>query len=376
MIDIIGGGIGGLTTAIALEQKKIPYRVFEQAPAFQPLGAGIILANNAMQVYQHLGLKATLEQCGNHISTVALTRPNLTPVSTMDLTYFEHRYGVKNTAIHRGTLQQILFDHIPSASLYLNHKLLSIDKEDNAFILRFNNQASKKSHQLLGADGIHSKVRNTFLPGGKIRETDQICWRGVTSFDLPKKYKHTLYEAWGKGNRFGFVQIAEGKVYWYALLSTQKKEPVPLTKELPSHFKDYHSIVSELIAATAIETIHTASITDLYPIKKWYDHHIGLLGDAAHATTPNMGQGACQAIEDAYVLANCLEKYDFNKALKTYQRKRLTKAHNVVNTSWKIGQMAHWSNPISIQLRNLLLSTTPKWVSQKQSTRLFQLSSP
>jgi 2-polyprenyl-6-methoxyphenol hydroxylase-like FAD-dependent oxidoreductase len=111
-IDIIGGGIGGLTTAIALEQKGFKTRVFEQAETILPVGAGIILANNAMQIFEKLGLREILEQNGNPVSSLSITKANLKPLSTVDLSHFENKFNVKNIAIHRGVLQHILMDKI------------------------------------------------------------------------------------------------------------------------------------------------------------------------------------------------------------------------------------------------------------------------
>ena len=109
----------------------------------------------------------------------------------------------------------------------------------------------------------------------------------------------------------------------------------------PTLFKDYDSITQELIANTPKATIHVAELEDVLPLKKWYKKGICLLGDAAHATTPNMGQGACQAIDDAYVLAACLEQTAQEKAFAKFQRTRIAKVSHVVKTSWNFGKMAH-----------------------------------
>jgi len=373
-IDIIGAGIGGLTTAIALKQKGIKTRIFEQTEKIKPAGAGIILANNAMQVYEKLGLKTEITAYGNPISCMHITNANLQPFSSVDLKYFENKYQVQTIAIHRGKLQEILLSQMDKDNIKLGYKLFNVSRDNSEYVLKFKNGKTITTQNLLGADGLNSVVRNSLFSENKVRNAYQICWRGVTEFQLSKKYQHELNEAWGKGDRFGFVQIAPQKVYWYAL-KTYRPDHLQFSREgLPEYFKSYHSIIKEIICSTPIDKIYTSNILDLSPIKKWYGEHVCLLGDAAHAATPNMGQGACQAIEDAYVLSACLQKYELNKAFCEYQRLRMPKAHQVVNTSWAVGKLAHWKNPLAISFRNMLMTLTPNSLSRKQSEKIFRLA--
>ena len=374
IIDIIGGGIGGLTTALALEQKGFKVRIFEQAEEIKPVGAGIIMANNAMQVYQKLGLREQIEKNGNHISSMNITKADLNPISKVDLSYFEKKHHVKNIAIHRGKLQQILVNSLKTSELHLNHHLSNLKQGDNGTLLTFENGHEVKSSILIGADGIGSVVRKQLFPETVIRDAGQICWRGITDFKLPLKYKNELNEAWGRSDRFGFVQIAKDKVYWYALKSFKTNKNEFSGEAIEANFKHYDQIVGELITSTNKNQINTAEISDLKPIFSWYKDNICLLGDAAHATTPNMGQGACQAIEDADVLAQCLEKYKVDDAFKAFQKLRLPKAHQVVKGSWLIGKLAHVNNPVLRRVRNQVMRMTPEVVSRRQSEQIFQIS--
>ncbi len=373
-VDIIGAGIGGLTTAIALSQRGIESRVFEQSGEIKPVGAGIILANNAMQVFDKLGLRQAIEANGNRISSLNITDPFLKQLSSVDLKFFEDKYQVKNIAIHRGKLQQLLAAQLHSDQLHLNKELIGLEASGTSYDLQFSDGSTKSSGLLLGADGIHSVIRKKLFTENKIRNTHQVCWRGLTDHVLPDQYQHELNEAWGKGDRFGFVQIAPGKVYWYALKTFKQNMEEYTINQLEDYFRSYHEVIQTIIQKTPKESIHTAVISDLHPIRKWYRENVCLLGDAAHATTPNMGQGACQAIEDAYVIAACLEKYDLPQAFKEYQRLRMAKAHQVVKTSWMIGKMAHWKNPLARQLRTTLMKATPQSVNRRQSAKLFQLA--
>ncbi|MBG6129033.1 2-polyprenyl-6-methoxyphenol hydroxylase-like FAD-dependent oxidoreductase [Aquimarina sp. EL_43] len=372
-VDIIGAGIGGLTTAIALQQKGIRTRIFEQAENIKPVGAGIILANNAMQMYEKLGLRKIIEDNGNYIASINITKADLNPISKVNLSFFEKKHKVKNIAIHRGVLQQILINELKSNEIHLNHRLKKVKSNDNGYSLTFENGKQIQSSILIGADGLKSVVRQGLFPETIIRNAKQVCWRGVTDFKLPGVYKNELNEAWGKRDRFGFVQIAKDKVYWYALKSFKNDKNEFSVHDIENYFDKYNSVIKSIISSTKKEQINTAEISDLKPTNFWYKEKVCLIGDAAHATTPNMGQGACQAIEDAYILSECLHKYEVDQAFATFQKLRLPKAHQVVKASWMLGKIAHLSNPILIGIRNQLMSMTPSSFNRKQSEHIFQI---
>ncbi len=383
MITIIGAGIGGLTTAIALQKQGIPVKIYEQAPSIKAVGAGIILANNAMQVYKNLGISYLFVTEGNAISSMNIVTPQLKVISKADLQYFEEKYRVKNTAIHRGTLQKLLVEELDEGTLELGKQLQSVKRITNSedtgdgnqqnFQLTFTDGTTTTAAYLIGADGIESQVRQQLFPATEIRYAQQVCWRGLTNFTLPPEYRHELNEAWGKGTRFGFVQIAPNTVYWYALKSYHTVHKFGLHM-LEGFFADYHALIREIIKHTPKEKIHTAEITDLKPHKTWHIPQAVLIGDAAHATTPNLGQGACQAIEDAHVLANCFVNYpSFDEAAQKFQELRIKKAHQIVNTSWTIGKVSHLNNGFLIMLRNTAMRMLPKSASRKQSAQIFEL---
>jgi 2-polyprenyl-6-methoxyphenol hydroxylase-like FAD-dependent oxidoreductase len=373
-ISIIGGGIGGLTTAITLHQRGLPIVVYESAPEIKAVGAGIIIANNAMQVFKDLGIDHHITQAGNRISDIKITDQQLKPLSLVSLAKYEQQYGVYNVAIHRGTLQQILADALGYEHIQLNKRLSSITQQNKVFSLGFDDQTHTDTHLLIGADGIKSVVRQQLFPPSYIRNAQQICWRGLCTLALATHYQHEINEAWGKGRRFGFVKINEQQVYWYALVN-KKTTNSPTSEQLLNIFADFHRAIRDIIAATESSQIIENDIIDLQPIYQWQQKGVCLLGDAAHATTPNLGQGACQAIEDAYILGKLLDKgKTLEQAFPEYERLRLKKAHAVVQKSWTLGKIAHWENPFLIGLRNFVLRITPASVNQKQSDDLFDLS--
>lgn len=196
-----------------------------------------------------------------------------------------------------------------------------------------------------------------------------MCWRGWVEFDLPEKFHHEAFESWGKAKRFGFVKISDKKVYWYALINEGRSKG---SHTLVENFKDFHPLIIKILEATPNENVILNDITDLSPIPKWYAENLCLIGDSAHATTPNMGQGACQAIEDAYIIGQLLESSkDFNSVFEKFQNIRRKKVDYVVNTSWKIGQISQWEKGNS--LRNFFLRLIPESTNQKLVEKIIQL---
>lgn len=374
-ITVIGAGIGGLALAISLQKKGIPTEIFEAAPQFGEVGAGINLAINAMQIFEKLGFAEAIYEAGHHIKVMNITDEQFSPLSQIPLTEFEQEFGVKSTAIHRATLHNILVSQLSNTPVHLNKKLRTIAKKDQGFQLTFEDGSTHKAAIVIGADGIHSVVRQQLFPPSELRQAKQICWRGVTAFPLSKAHQNQLTEAWGKGKRFGYGWIADGLVYWYALTDFKKDFRQEFANvDLEKLFEDFHPLVKKIIQATPKKQIITNEMLDLKPVKKWSLGRASLLGDAAHATTPNMGQGACQAIESAWALSHLLAaENSIEQAFIKYEKLRKKKAIQVVQNSWRIGKMAHWKAAIPIALRNTMMKMTPTGVIRKQNRDLYQI---
>jgi 2-polyprenyl-6-methoxyphenol hydroxylase-like FAD-dependent oxidoreductase len=370
-ITIIGGGIGGLTTALSLQQRGFKVSVYEGASEIKPVGAGISLALNAMLVFQKLGLQKALEQAGNRVSVVKITDAQLRPLSVVHLTSFEEKYHAHNLAIHRGDLQRILAEAIGYENIYLSKRLKKVEKTQNkSYFLTFEDNSTLETTILIGADGIKSMVRDQLFEQGRIRDAQQPCWRGVAEVTLPEHYQHEAHEAWGNGARFGFVKINKKSIYWFAL--TNARHALSKDLDFKTLFQDFHPDIRHILDATPNNQIIRSEITDLYPLKTWHIDHACLIGDAAHATTPNLGQGACQAIEDAYILGTCLAKYaNTTIAFQEYEQRRRKKATTIVQRSWFIGKMAHLEHPLAVWLRNALMKATPETVNKRQMAQLF-----
>lgn len=370
LITIVGAGIGGLTTALLLKQNGFSVRVYEAAPEIKPLGAGIVMANNAMQIFNKLGLRQRIEIAGNRIAKMKITDEKLKLLSVMSPAKFEKDYGVANIAIHRADLQRILADEIGFENISLSKKLVAMEEADE-FRLHFDDNTAANCDVVIGADGIKSVVRQSFLGNANIRSTGQVCWRGLCNIQLPASEQPHAIEAWGKGRRFGYVQLGENKLYWYAVVNQQL---IANQAPLQQLFEDFHPMMLDMIDKTPVDSIHFSEIVDLEPLHTWQRNKVCLLGDAAHATTPNLGQGACQAIEDAYALSLLLRPGGaVESAFQSYETIRRKKAHAVVNKSRLLGQIAHIENGLVRHLRDIMMRLIPSSAGNKQLRWLFDL---
>ncbi|WP_312418753.1 FAD-dependent monooxygenase [Epilithonimonas sp.] len=366
-ISIIGGGIGGLTLGNFLKKQNIDFKIYESAAEIKPVGAGIAMAGNAMQIFDKLGLKEKIENAGTKMHALIITDEKLKTISKTDVLKLERQSKVCNIAIHRADLQRILSENI-SEHIILNKRLSKIEKKEN-YHLTFEDQTEIESEIVFGADGVKSLVRNQILKSGEIRNAKQKCWRGIINTEIPEKYSHNAYEMWGKGKRFGFVKLSENTLYWYALVNEKfYSENIDLLEE----FRDFHPEILKMISKTAKENIILNDIIDIKPMNTWSAENVCLIGDAAHATTPNMGQGGCQAVEDAYILSKLWKtEKDWNKIFSQFEKIRKEKVHHIVNTSWTLGKVAQWENFTSI--RNSIFRVIPESVNQKQMEKILKL---
>lgn len=376
-ITIIGAGIGGLTTAIALKQKGFEVEVFEAASVFKKAGSGINLAINAMQIYQQLGLYDEILEAGNYTNSMVISNKNLKVLSNINLKDFEVKFGAKTVAIHRAVLHEILLKNLKNTPVHLGKKLKFLQQSSENIELTFEDGSTHNTKVLIGADGIHSVVRKAIFDNTQIRSAKQICWRGITKSKAAVDFQTALNELWGKGKRFGFVPINKDEVYWYALANFKKDYRTEFEGvDLIHLFSGFHPTVTKLIKGTPKENILSNEIADLLPINTWHKGNICLLGDAAHATTPNMGQGACQAIESAMILSNCLAKEDdVQKAFSRYQNTRKKKVLLVIKNSWKIGKLAQTDSFILTKIRDFITPLVPESLGKKQSMEILKLES-
>jgi 2-polyprenyl-6-methoxyphenol hydroxylase-like FAD-dependent oxidoreductase len=381
MIDnaiIIGGGIGGLTAAIALQRRGIAAHVYEAAPELRAVGAGLWVPVNALRVLDRLGVAEAVRRAGAALDQAELLDHRGSVLQSVDLRAVEQRYGFTTIAIHRARLHDALLAELADGTLHLGKACKQIEQGPQAVRVQFADGSAVAGSVAVAADGVRSAIRRQLFPAAQLRYSGQTSYRAVVRAVLPPELRGGGQEIWGPGRRFGFSSIGSGEVYWYATLDAPPGLPETTGQakaRLQALFATFPRPVSDLIAAAEEQQLIRTDMYDLRPLPAWHQGRVVLLGDAAHATTPNLGQGGAQAIEDAYVLADSLARHaEPPDAFADYQRIRQPKATMVVNRSWQMGKLAHLKNPLGRAARNALMRGMPASVGQRQFDALFALN--
>lgn len=370
-ISIIGGGIGGLAMAQALRHVGLSFDLYEQASELTDVGAGIGLTQAPISILKKFGLGQKLDEHGVFVNKVILPDKKLAIRRSMTL-------HSETLCIHRARLIETLATNLSLENIHLSKKLSKLEVREQATDLHFEDGTQVQSDCVIAADGINSVVRQHIFPNLQPRFINQTIWRGITELDLPEPFSKAFLEIWEEEKRYLIIPITEKKVLWLAVIKAEpggKDNPETIQEELIQLFENFHPLCHELIRKT--ENVLRNDMADLgTKSRKWYSKKIVFIGDAIHATTPNMAQGGCQAIEDAYCLALCLKKYgsDLKSAYQMYYKLRHKKAMKIVSTSWLLGKAAHSRNPFFHYGMRLMLTHTPEMFLRKQENFLNDLS--
>jgi 6-hydroxynicotinate 3-monooxygenase len=333
-VAVIGAGMGGLAAAAALRSVGIEVTVYEQAQRFARIGAGIQIGCNAMKVLRRFGLEQRLRADAFYPRSWN-NKDFDTGAVRFDMIFgeaAEERYGAPYLLAHRGDLHAALASAVPGDALRLDHQLVSIEQRaDGAVWLEFANGVTAEADAVVGADGVHSLVREALFGKDDPDFTGRVAYRTVYPAALLDGYRIDDCTKWWGPDRhivIYYVKPDRSEVYFV----TSQPEPGFAVESwsatgdvdvLRAAFAGFHPQVQHVLAACP--SVHKRPLLDHDPLPRWSNGNVTLLGDACHPMTPYMAQGAAMAIEDAAILSRCLEGIDRSGVPAAFRRYEATR---------------------------------------------------
>ena len=350
-VIIIGGGIGGLSLALALQQRNIPVKIYEQARELREIGAGIILQPNGRKGLQSLSVDTDvaavsscmtmLHGCDYATGEIIASTPNAA---------IGEKYGLPSLAVHRGDLHSVLLRKVLSndpQAVVGGHKFVGLTQDANIVEVVFENGESDRASVVVGADGNGSAVRSSVFPGRPVTFNGQVAFRTVIPMHLVPPIVQELELAMYRGpGRYVLHYPLRGGQLMNLIGCGHTDEwedegwSIPAAKEqFLDAYSDFAPHLLELIDAVEDGQLFKWGLYDREPLETWTSGRVAIMGDAAHPMTPFLGQGAAMAIEDAIVLARCLTAEDrLEDAFACYHGTRRDRGNNVALWSWEEGR--------------------------------------
>jgi 2-polyprenyl-6-methoxyphenol hydroxylase-like FAD-dependent oxidoreductase len=378
---IIGGGIGGLSTAVALRRAGIEAIVFEQQADLRrtQVGGGIHMWTNAMRALQQLELAGRVSELGAPIERTAFATRGGKALGSWPLAEIAREHGTSDVGITRGELQQVLVEAQDEAAVHEAVRCVGFTQDESGVTARFADSREERADLLVGADGLRSTIRAQLLGETPPRYAGYAQLQAVADGGpdlLPAGLERIVF---GRGQRAVLHHVGGGKLFWAGALYGPEGRFADVggrKERLLEAFRGWEHPIEAAIEATPEEAIVGFDIYDRPPVDRWGTGRVTLVGDAAHPMTTNLSQGGCQALEDAVVLASSMREHgDVPTALRAFEASRISRTSPLVKQSYRIARMGGIRNPIGCALRDRLMGLTLGTVALK-SHRAFLAAAP
>jgi FAD-dependent urate hydroxylase len=354
-VVIIGAGMGGLTAGIALRQAGYEVEIYDRVSELRPAGAAISLWSNGVKVLNRLGLGKEIARIGGQMDRMtyySFTGEKLTDFSLSPLI---EAVGQRPYPVARTDLQQMLLEAFGADQVQLNSKCVAVEQDADSATAIFADGRRAMGDLIVAADGTHSIIREYVLGHPVERQyVGYVNWNGLVpaSADLAPANRWVLFV--GEHKRASLMPVAGDRFYFFLDVPLPKgspSSPETYREELAGHFQGWAPPVQTLIQRLDPLKTNRVEIHDIVPLQTWVKGRVALLGDAGHSTAPDLGQGGCQAMEDALVLANYLSTTTLSvaDALKRYEAARKDRAADVVLKAHKRSDMTHGKDPEKTQ---------------------------
>lgn len=359
-VIIIGGGIGGQALAAALRRRDIDFEVYERAAAFRDAGAALTLWPNGMKVLRRLGAAPGARAAGWPILAAEIRRPDGHPLSVTPVARVSDEAGAATIALRRSDLHRVLVDAAGEGATHLRKRCVSISQNERGVRAIMADGEVVEGDVLVGADGLWSRVRDLLIGPSRPRQLGCL-WRGILPLDDPSLRAGHAFETWGTGKRFGMAQINANEAYWYAGLPAWPDEPFDRARwRILAEFGHWHAPIRRAVEETPSAAAMRTEIYDRPALSRWTLRRVTLLGDAAHPMTPDLGQGACTALEDAVELADCLAEADEpGTALASYAGRRRERCARLAARSRRMSEISQWNSRAMCTARDLVTRLVP-----------------
>jgi 2-polyprenyl-6-methoxyphenol hydroxylase-like FAD-dependent oxidoreductase len=369
---IVGGGVGGLTTALALRQVGVDSIVCEREVdlARAQVGGCFSVYSNGMRPLQELGLQEEMLKIGSVLKRSEVRTPTGRTLGVAGLEKLERRFAAPSVGASRTDTHRVLMAALGEGVVRMGAACNGFSQESDRVVATFADGSTEEGDILVGADGLRSTIRERQFGPQEARYAGYTVWQGIAE---------ETHEAWptdsvvvciGSGLRFVVYPVRDGRPYWAALLTTPQggRDPERGSKQaVHDVFGGWFPAVRELIEQTPDSAISRMDNFGRDPIDRWGEGRVTLLGDAAHPTTINIGQGACQAIEDAYTLAECVRSEpDLVGALRRYEQRRVGRTAAIMKFAWQVGAVGQVANPVGVWGRRYFLKFGWKRLMQPQ----------
>lgn len=349
---VIGGGIGGMSSAIALEKAGIDVEVYEAVQEMKPVGAAISIWPNGVKCLNALGMKAALRELGGNMAFMAYhDGATGVPLTRFSMAPLVQQVGEYPYPVARAELQAMLIDTFGRERVQFGKRVIQVEQTADGVIATFSDNSQATGDFLIAADGTHSVIREYVLEEKlERRYAGYVNWNGLVTIDerIAPADQWTTFV--GDGKRVSLMPVSGNRFYFFFDVPLPKGLPQDrstVKADLTGYFQGWAESVQQLIAAINPDTTNRVEIHDIEPFSRFVKGRVALLGDAAHSTTPDIGQGGCAAMEDAVVLASTLASHSLGieDALLRYQTRRVERVKDLVLKARKRCDVTHARDP-------------------------------
>ena len=378
-VAIAGGGLGGPAAAAALARAGVEPTVFERQEKIGREGSALFIAANGVKALHDLGIGPAFGEVAQYQRDGELRTPEGRLLFRLPADLMVESLGHPNACIERTALRRVLLDGAGRGHVRLGAEVVGFEEDGDQVLVRLSDGSTEGFDALVGADGIGSRVRGHVLGDTQARYVGYTAWRGVCETDVEWP-KDIGCEQWGRGQRVGFSFLGRGVWGWWATKLVPQGGHDPASGRAAAvarPFAGWWGPIERLIRATPDERVLRNDIFVRPPDRAWGRGRVTLLGDAAHLMTPDLGQGACQAMIDAVTLARVLKDSQGQhvpERLRGYEALRIPQCELVARRSYKLGRSAHMASRPGVALRNAIMRAIPAGLQAARLRRVIERS--